>query len=249
MRKLLTIGLVAATTAILATTAHAAVRMYQANITHDQEVGVPDEGTSGFGTFVLNDDNPASPFLTYDVTLLGLDLDGLQTPADANDNVTRTHFHAAAFGVNGGIVFGQIDPSAGATKRLGRPRCRPGRRHDQGHLGQRGRQRDDAPGPNASRSLQPRRQQSHVDLLQRPHHRSWRRRSSRAAHVRARAGHDCTVRARRDIRRRPTKKIVDAVRVHGWHARSSSRRAWWLTGNDNHALRWNLTDVPPAGTW
>jgi serralysin len=112
MRKLLTIGLVAVATAILAPTAHAAVRMYQANITHDQEVGVPDEGTSGFGTFVLNDDNPASPFLTYDVTLLGLDLDGLQTPADANDNVTRTHFHAAAFGVNGGIVFGQIDPSA-----------------------------------------------------------------------------------------------------------------------------------------
>jgi hypothetical protein len=113
MKKLLIIGLVAAALGFLATTAHAAVRMYQASITHDQEPGgVPDEGSSGFGTFVLNDDNPASPFLTYDVTLFGLDLDGLQTPGDANDNVTRTHFHAAAFGINGGIVYGQIDPAA-----------------------------------------------------------------------------------------------------------------------------------------
>lgn len=91
--------------------ADAAVRQYFANITHDQEPpgNVPDEGSSGTGTFVLNDDNPASPFLTYDITLVGLDLDANQTPGNANDNVTRTHFHNAAFGINGGIVFGQID--------------------------------------------------------------------------------------------------------------------------------------------
>ncbi len=109
MKRFLLIAL--ACTFATARPALAVINVYKANITHDQEVGVPDEGTSGFGTFILNTD-VSPPTLSYDVTLLGLDLDGLQTPGDANDNVTRTHFHAAAFGVNGGIVFGQIDPSA-----------------------------------------------------------------------------------------------------------------------------------------
>jgi hypothetical protein len=85
--------------------------VFTANITHDQEVSnppIPNEGSAGTGRFVLND---AGTALTYDVTLTGLDLDGLQTPANPNDNVTRIHFHAASFGVNGGIVFGIIDAS------------------------------------------------------------------------------------------------------------------------------------------
>jgi hypothetical protein len=89
-----------------------AATTFVANLTHDQEVAnppIPDEGSSGFGTFVLND---AQTTLTYDVTLTGLDLDGLQTPANPNDNVTRVHFHAAPAGVNGGIVYGIIDGSA-----------------------------------------------------------------------------------------------------------------------------------------
>jgi hypothetical protein len=97
---------------VICGTVQAAQTTYFAFITHDQEPGgVPNQGSSGFGLFVLNDDNPASPFMTYDIKLNGLDLNGLQTPSDPNDNVTRTHFHAAAFGVNGGIVHGQIDPS------------------------------------------------------------------------------------------------------------------------------------------
>jgi hypothetical protein len=97
---------------LLAIPAQAAVRMYVASITPDQEVpSLPSEGSSGVATFLLNDDNPASPFLTYDIQLTGLDIDGLQTPANANDNVTRTHFHNNVFGANGGIVFGQIDGS------------------------------------------------------------------------------------------------------------------------------------------
>ena len=97
---------------LLAQPAQAAVKMYVAMITHDQEVpSLPNEGSSGVATFLLNDDNPASPFLTYNIQLTGLDIDGLQTPGNANDNVTRTHFHNNVFGVNGGIVFGQIDGS------------------------------------------------------------------------------------------------------------------------------------------
>jgi hypothetical protein len=89
-----------------------AVTILQAMLTHDQEVAnppIPDEGSSGTATFILND---AMDALSYDIQLFGLDLDGLQTPANANDNVTRTHFHAAPAGSNGGIVHGQIDPSA-----------------------------------------------------------------------------------------------------------------------------------------
>jgi hypothetical protein len=85
--------------------------VFTATITHDQEVvtpPVPDEGSSGTGTFVLND---AMTALSYDIRLVGLDIDGLQTPANPNDNATRFHIHAAPAGSNGGIVFGMKDPN------------------------------------------------------------------------------------------------------------------------------------------
>jgi hypothetical protein len=88
-----------------------AAQRFRAIITHEQEVSnppIPDEGSSGIGWFILSDDMTS---LSYDVTLVGLDLDGLQTPGNPDDNVTRTHFHAAPAGTNGGIVFGQIDPN------------------------------------------------------------------------------------------------------------------------------------------
>jgi CHRD domain len=109
MKSPLSFTLLIVSTLILANSSDAAIRKYVASITHDQEPGgIPNEGTSGTGVFFLNDDNPASPSLSYDVKLLGLDFTGAQT-ADPNDNITRTHFHGGAFGVNGGIIFGQID--------------------------------------------------------------------------------------------------------------------------------------------
>jgi hypothetical protein len=86
-------------------------------IQHTQEVTsppIPDEGSSGLGTFIytFDDATGAAISLSYDITLTGLDLDGLQTPSNPNDNVTRTHFHAAPAGANGGIVHGQIDGNA-----------------------------------------------------------------------------------------------------------------------------------------
>jgi hypothetical protein len=89
-----------------------AATTFTASLTHDQEVAnpaIPNEGSSGTGTFVLND---AQTQLTYDVQLFGLDIDGAQTPNDPNDNVTRVHFHRAPTGTNGGIVYGIIDASA-----------------------------------------------------------------------------------------------------------------------------------------
>ncbi len=94
---------------VLAAGAARADMIFTANLTHDQEVPpVADEGASGIATFVLNE---AQNALTYDVQLFGLDLDGNQT-SDPNDNVTRVHFHSAAVGANGGVVFGIIDGSA-----------------------------------------------------------------------------------------------------------------------------------------
>jgi len=95
-----------------------ALVVFRADLTHDQEVitpGIPDEGSSGIGIFILSGSGPTLS-LSYFVTLTGLDIDGNQTPGDPNDNVTRTHFHFAPPGQNGGIVFGQIDLVNPATR-------------------------------------------------------------------------------------------------------------------------------------
>ena len=98
---------------------------FEAILTHDQEVinpPIPDEGSSGKAVFFLND---ARTRLTYDITLVGLDLGFVKTDApnkglttapgavgdtaDPNDDVLRGHIHRAIAGLNGGIVFGFID--------------------------------------------------------------------------------------------------------------------------------------------
>lgn len=88
-----------------------AVTRFRAIIENEQEVAnppVPEQGTGGIGFFELND---AMNALSYDITLFGLDIDGLQTPGNVNDNATRFHIHAAPAGNNGGIVFGMKDPN------------------------------------------------------------------------------------------------------------------------------------------
>jgi hypothetical protein len=111
MNRNLTAAILSAGAALAAAQPAEAVFKFRAMITHDQEVAnppVPNQGTSGIGLFELND---AMTALSYDITLTGLDIDGLQTPANANDNATRFHFHAAPAGSNGGIVFGMKDPN------------------------------------------------------------------------------------------------------------------------------------------
>ena len=96
---------------VLAASPARAVVQFQAMIDHTQEVSnppVPPQGSHGVGFFELND---AMTALSYDITLTGLDIDGLQTPADPNDNASRFHIHAAPAGANGGIVFGMKDPN------------------------------------------------------------------------------------------------------------------------------------------
>ena len=76
----------------------------------DQEVPPRDTTASGVGTVVFDD---AAIAASYSFDVQGLDFGPAtgQMPTPDTD-VTRTHFHTAAAGVNGPIVFGQIDTVA-----------------------------------------------------------------------------------------------------------------------------------------
>ncbi len=78
---------------------------FVATLDGSQEVPPNASTATGFATFTL--DTTALTF-EYEITLVGLDLDGLQTPGDATDDVTGLHFHNQAFGVNGPIDFGVL---------------------------------------------------------------------------------------------------------------------------------------------
>ncbi len=111
-KKLVAASLFAAVAFMVARPAEAVTR-FRAIIENEQEVAdppvpnqVPESG--GMGVFELND---AMTALSYDITLFGLDIDGLQTPNNPNDNAARFHIHAAPAGSNGGIQFGMKDPN------------------------------------------------------------------------------------------------------------------------------------------
>ena len=67
--------------------------------------GVP-RVSSGFATFVIND---AMTSMTFSATIFGIDVTGLQTPNDANDNLGNAHIHAGPTvtpTTNGPVVWG-----------------------------------------------------------------------------------------------------------------------------------------------
>jgi len=96
-----------------------AVTLFSADITHDQEPGLP--GTTplittdglpralsfGSATFILND---AMDALSFTATIFNIDVTGMQTPNDSNDNLIAAHLHAAAAtggpGTNASVVWG-----------------------------------------------------------------------------------------------------------------------------------------------
>jgi serralysin len=83
---------------------------FQVILTGDQEVPPTGSPASGLGTVIFDDKAVTG---SYSFRIEGVDFgahtrDGAQTPA-TDDDVIRTHFHTAAAGVNGPIVFGQID--------------------------------------------------------------------------------------------------------------------------------------------
>src|SRR5262245_21034114 len=83
---------------------------YQVILTGTQEVPPTGSAASGLGTVIFDDKAVTA---SYSFVIQGVDFgaftpDGAQTPV-TDDDVTRTHFHTAQAGVNGAIVFGQID--------------------------------------------------------------------------------------------------------------------------------------------
>ena len=100
---------------VLAAHAHA-VTVFTANITHDQEpapsgttplttsTGAPRPLSFGTAEFILND---AETELSMTATIFNIDVTGLQTPADPNDDLANAHIHVgAALGVNAPVRWG-----------------------------------------------------------------------------------------------------------------------------------------------
>lgn len=86
-----------------------AVTIFTATLTGDQEV--PPSGSAATGTATLTLNN-AMTRLEIMIQLVGLDLLPVGTgPSDPND-VQAFHIHAAPAGVNGGVVFGMINPNS-----------------------------------------------------------------------------------------------------------------------------------------
>ena len=95
--------------------------VFRVILTGDQEVlppPAPPGGTgsdaSGVGTVIFDSDS-AAVAASYSFDIQGLDFGPVtggpaQTPT-VDDDVTRVHFHSQVQGVNGPIVFGQIDPA------------------------------------------------------------------------------------------------------------------------------------------
>ncbi len=115
MRTLLTI--VGASGVLLLASAVSAQTVLTANITNDQEPGnvVPtttagaSRASSGTAVFTLS---PAMDSLSFTATVVGIDLNGLQT-ADTNDNLLNAHIHASSTTnpntvppTNAGVVWG-----------------------------------------------------------------------------------------------------------------------------------------------
>ena len=85
---------------------------FRAVLEGTQEVPPNDSTASGIGTVIFDDDAVTA---TYTFNIEGLDFGPAtggepQTP-QTDDDVTSTHFHNQVRGVNGPVVFGQINPA------------------------------------------------------------------------------------------------------------------------------------------
>ena len=86
---------------------------FTVTLTGDQEVPARPTTASGSGTVAWN---PGTSTADYRFTVTGLDFGPATgtdpvTPDTTADDVTNAHFHNAARGVNGPVVFGQIGPA------------------------------------------------------------------------------------------------------------------------------------------
>ncbi len=90
-------------------------RIFTVSLTGSQEVPSNTSAAGGGGTVIWEE---GASTATYQFIIRGLDFGlaagtGAQTPATADD-VVNMHFHSQIRGVNGGVVFGQINPAQDA---------------------------------------------------------------------------------------------------------------------------------------
>ncbi len=95
--------------ACIITNSAAAATVFTAILEGAQEVSSNASMATGSATLVLND---AQTALSITIDLVGLDLDGTQTPGDSNDSVQEAHIHRVPIGSNVPIVFGFISPNS-----------------------------------------------------------------------------------------------------------------------------------------
>ena len=83
---------------------------FEATLNGDQSVPGPvSTSASGSAPLKLND---VQTRLEIEITIVGLDLDGLQTPGNPDDDVLALHIHRGQPGTAGPVVFGFIGPDS-----------------------------------------------------------------------------------------------------------------------------------------
>lgn len=83
--------------------------LFEANLSGAQEVPPVASAASGSAELALNE---AQNELSILISLVGLDLDGNQTPGTTDDDVIAAHIHRGAAGTNGPVIFGFISPNS-----------------------------------------------------------------------------------------------------------------------------------------
>lgn len=99
---------------LLANQAKASLIYFDALLSGNQEVPSVTTSAVGSGMFILD---TVAMSLDYDISIIGLDLDGSQSQ-DVADDVTGIHFHSAPSGANGAMAFGVLNPNHDLDDRL-----------------------------------------------------------------------------------------------------------------------------------
>lgn len=89
--------------------------IFTASLSGAQEIPPVVTDVVGNAQLELSDDQST---LSYVIDVFGLDIGGIKTEGDSNDDITGVHFHAAPAGENGPVVFGIFRPQQDQNDRF-----------------------------------------------------------------------------------------------------------------------------------